>query len=153
MLTKEVLLSTGSKWKSSICSGSLTSCWETRYAASFWQAIMMDCLLLLLPKPGKHSAGRRSDTVQLRSKDTIHTIFVFRSGSSLLESLITSIAMVVVVQVEMPQKDMEPFNSPERPDLFIQVFLSITWPRKQALHSSLSSFFYHIFCQPVITQA
>jgi len=38
--------------------------------------------------------------------------------------------MVVVVQVEMQQKDMEPFNLAERPDLFIQVFLSITWPRK-----------------------
>jgi hypothetical protein len=73
-------------------------------ASSFY-----DCLLLLLPKQENVSVGRRSDTVQLYLKGIIHIMFVLRSGSSLLESLITSIAMVVVVQVEPQQKDIETF--------------------------------------------
>ena len=77
--------------------------------------------LIVSSQTGKHSAGRRSDTVQLRSKDTNHIMFAFRSGSSLLESLITSIAMVVVVQVALSRKDMKPFSSPERPDMLIHV--------------------------------
>jgi hypothetical protein len=69
-----------------------------------------------------------------------------------MESLVTSIAMVVVVQVELEHKDMKPFNSPERPDMFIQVFLSIIWPCSKR---SIKPQFILLsqFCQPVITQA
>jgi hypothetical protein len=58
---------------------------------------------------GKDSAKQRSDTLQLRLKDTIHLMSVFRSGSSLLESFTTSVVIVVVVQVELQQKDIETF--------------------------------------------
>jgi hypothetical protein len=63
-----------------------------------------------------------------------------------------SIAMVVVVQVELEHKDMKPFNSPERPDMFIQVFLSIISPCSKRSIKPQFILLSH-FCQPVITQA